>query len=219
MFHSINLWDIAKNHGGSPMYDAIVVGARCAGSPTAMLLARNGHRVLLVDRAGFPSDTLSTHFIHQSGVAHLERWGLLPAFIGAGAAPSRTLSLDVGPFALRGTPPPVGPVADAYSLRRTALDKLLLDAATAAGVEVRERYPVDELLFDGDRVVGLRSRGRTDRARIVIGADGLGSPVARSVNARVYNDHGTLTCLYYTYFTGLPVDGAELFLRPGRMIV
>ncbi len=84
-------------------------------------------------------------------------------------------------------------MADAYSLRRTALDKVLVDAAVAAGVEVRERYPVAEILF-GDRVIGIRSRGRTDRARIVIGADGLGSLVARSVDARVYNDHGTLTC-------------------------
>jgi flavin-dependent dehydrogenase len=201
------------------MYDAIVVGARCAGSPTAMLLARSGQRVLLVDRAEFPSDTLSTHFIHQSGAAYLDRWGLLPQVVAAGAATSRTLTLDIGPFALRGTPPPIGPVADAYSLRRSALDKLLVDAAVAAGVEVRERYPVDELLFDADRVVGIRSRGRTDRARIVIGADGLGSLVARKVGAPVYNDHGTLTCLYYTYFTGLPVDGAELYLRPGRMIV
>jgi flavin-dependent dehydrogenase len=201
------------------MYDAIVVGARCAGSPTAMLLARAGRRVLLVDRAEFPSDTLSTHFMHQSGAAHLERWGLLPQLVAAGAAPSHTLTLDIGPFALRGTPPPVGAVTDAYSLRRPALDKLLLDAAVAAGVEVRERYPVDELLVEDDRVVGIRSRGRTDSARIVIGADGLGSLVARGVDAPVYNDHGTLTCLYYTYFTDLPVDSAELYLRPGRMIV
>ena len=85
------------------MYDAIVVGARCAGSPTAMLLARAGRRVLLVDRAGFPSDTLSTHFIHQSGAAHLERWGLLPQVVAAGAAPSHSLTLDIGPFTLRAT--------------------------------------------------------------------------------------------------------------------
>ncbi|HXF60055.1 MAG TPA: FAD-dependent monooxygenase, partial [Caldilineaceae bacterium] len=63
------------------MYDAIVVGARCAGSPTAMLLARKGYRVLLLDKAGFPSDTLSTHYIHQPGVACLKRWGLLDKVI------------------------------------------------------------------------------------------------------------------------------------------
>src|SRR3954471_12385321 len=95
----------SKESWGSPMYDAIVVGARCAGSPTAMLLSRAGRRVLLVDRAGFPSDTLSTHYIHQSGVACLERWGLLAQIVVAGAPAIRNYTLDVGPFALRGAPP------------------------------------------------------------------------------------------------------------------
>jgi flavin-dependent dehydrogenase len=201
------------------MYDAIVVGARCAGAPTAMLLARAGHKVLLVDRATFPSDTVSTHYIHQPGAAHLKRWGLLDRIAAAGAPAIRNLTLDVGPFALRGTPPASDAVADAYSLRRTVLDQILVEAAASAGVEVRERYPVDALQFDGERVVGIRSRGHVDRARIVIGADGLGSMVARSVDAPVYNDHGTLTCLYYTYWSDLPVDGAELYLRPGNMFV
>jgi choline dehydrogenase-like flavoprotein len=97
-------------------YDAIVVGARCAGSPTAMLLARKGHRVLLLDKAAFPSDTLSTHYIHQPGVACLDRWGVLPEIAGSGCPPIRSLVLDVGPFALQGTPPPAGDVADAYSV-------------------------------------------------------------------------------------------------------
>ena len=83
------------------MYDAIVVGARCAGSPTAMLLARKGYRVLLVDRASFPSDTLSTHYIHQAGVSRLKRWGLLEQVAATCPAISRQV-LDVGPFALAG---------------------------------------------------------------------------------------------------------------------
>jgi 2-polyprenyl-6-methoxyphenol hydroxylase-like FAD-dependent oxidoreductase len=201
------------------MYDAIVVGARCAGSPTAMLLARAGHRVLLVDRARFPSDTLSTHYIHQSGVASLERWGLLPRIVAAGAPPIRNYTLDLGPFALHGTPPPIGGVADAYSLRRTVLDRILVDAAAEAGAEVRTRFPVDGLVVDGGRVAGVRSRGVTERAQIVIGADGLGSLVARSVDAPVYDDRGTLTCAYYTYWRGVEMDGVELYPRPGRMIV
>jgi len=201
------------------MYDAIVVGARCAGSPTAMLLARKGHKVLLVDQASFPSDTLSTHYIHQSGAAYLERWGLRDRIIAAGATSIRKFSLDIGPFALRGTPPPIDGVADAHSLRRNVLDQILVEAAASAGVEVRERYPVDELVFEEGRVAGIRSRDRVDRARIVIGADGLGSVVARAVDAPVYGDHGTLTCLYYTYWSDLPVDGAELYLRPGSMFV
>jgi flavin-dependent dehydrogenase len=201
------------------MYDAIVVGARCAGSPTAMLLARKGHRVLLVDRAGFPSDTLSTHYIHQSGVACLERWGLLPQIVAAGAPGIRHYTLDVGPFALHGTPPPIGGVADAYSLRRAVLDQILVDAAADAGAEVREHFPVDGLVTDGGRITGIRARGGTEQARIVIGADGLGSVVARSVDAPVYDDHGTLTCAYYTYWTGIEMDGVELYPRPGAMIV
>jgi flavin-dependent dehydrogenase len=201
------------------MYDAIVVGARVAGSPTAMLLARKGHRVLLVDRAGFPSDTLSTHYIHQSGVASLERWGLLPRIEATGAPAIRNYTLDVGPFALQGAPPPLGDVDAAYSVRRHVLDQILVEAAAEAGAEVRQHFPVDEILTEGGRVTGVRSRDTTEQARIVIGADGLNSVVARSVDAPTYNDHGTLTCAYYTYWDGVEMDGVELYPRPGRMIV
>jgi flavin-dependent dehydrogenase len=201
------------------MYDAIVVGARCAGSPTAMLLARSGHRVLLVDRARFPSDTLSTHYIHQSGVACLERWGLLERVRGAGAPAIRRYTLDLGPFALHGSPPPIGSVADAYSLRRIVLDHILVEAAAEAGAEVREGFPVDALTVEDGRVTGIRSRGLTEVARIVVGADGLGSIVARQTRAPAYGDQGTLTCAYYTYWEGVEMDGVELYPRPGRMIV
>ena len=70
-------------------YDVIVVGARCGGSPTAMLLARNGYRVLLVDKATFPSDTMSTHLVHPPGVAALARWGILDQLEATTARPSR----------------------------------------------------------------------------------------------------------------------------------
>ena len=80
------------------MYDAIVVGARCAGSPTAMLLARQGYRVLLVDRAEFPSDTVSTHVVHAPGVAALHGWGLLDAGGRLGRPPIDTYSFDFGPL-------------------------------------------------------------------------------------------------------------------------
>jgi 2-polyprenyl-6-methoxyphenol hydroxylase-like FAD-dependent oxidoreductase len=203
----------------SSEYDAIVVGARCAGSPTAMLLARAGHRVLLVDRATFPSDALSTHYIHQSGIAALQRWGLLDRVVAAGAPPIRRYTLDVGSFALQGSPPPLDGVTDAYSLRRTQLDALLVEAAEEAGAEVRQGFGADGLLFDGGQVVGVRSRDRSERARIVIGADGLNSLVARSVGAPVYGDQGTLTCAYYTYWSGVEMDGVELYVRPGNMIV
>src|SRR5438046_2662327 len=124
------------------MYDAIVVGARCAGSPTAMLLARKGYRVLLLDKAGFPSDTLSTHLVHQPGVASLKRWGLLDAVVASNCPPLHRLVFDVGPFALTGTPPPADGAADAYVPRRRVLDQILVDAAVAAGAELREHFSV-----------------------------------------------------------------------------
>jgi flavin-dependent dehydrogenase len=205
-------------------YDAIVVGARCAGSPAAMLLARKGHRVLLVDRGSFPSDTLSCHFLHQPGVARLQSWGLLPEVARSNCPPVRSQLLDVGPFALKGSPAPAGEVTDAYAVRRTVLDKILIDAAARAGAEVRERFSVDELLADDGRVTGIRGREAgsaavTERARIVIGADGRNSLVARSVAAPSYNVHPSLTCAYYSYWSGVELEAAELYSRPGQMIV
>src|SRR5262245_14381666 len=118
-------------------YDAIVVGARCAGSPTAMLLARKGYRVLMVDKATFPSDTISPHLILPPGVEALKRWGLLDRVVGTGSPPIRQYVLDIGPFAITGSPGTrEAPLS--YGPRRTVLDKLLVDAAAEAGVEVRE---------------------------------------------------------------------------------
>ena len=120
-------------------YDAIVVGARCAGSPTAMLLARKGYRVLLVDRATFPSDTVSTHIVQPLGVAALARWGLLDRLVATGCPPIDTYAFDFGPFTIAGAPgTATAPVA--YCPRRTVLDKLLVDAAAEAGAEVREGF-------------------------------------------------------------------------------
>src|SRR5829696_8223697 len=206
------------------MYDAIVVGARCAGSPTAMLLARQGRRVLLLERATFPSDTLSTHYIHQSGVARLARWGLEGRLAATGCPPIRRYTFDAGPFALTGSPPSLDGVDAAYSPRRTVLDALLADAAVAAGAELREGVTVEALLMDGERVVGVRGRTRDggvvrETASIVIGADGRNSVVARGAGAALYDVRPTLTCAYYTYWDDVPMDGVELYPRPGRMIV
>src|SRR5436190_24062622 len=101
------------------MYDAIVVGARVAGAPTAMLLARTGHRVLLVDRDSFPSDTMSTHYIHQPGVAALQRWGLLDQVIASGCPPITWFNVQMGPLALDGFGPAAEGIAEAYCVRRT----------------------------------------------------------------------------------------------------
>jgi 2-polyprenyl-6-methoxyphenol hydroxylase-like FAD-dependent oxidoreductase len=201
------------------MYDAIVVGARAAGSPTAMLLARKGYRVLLVDRASFPSDTLSTHYIHQPGIARLRRWGLLDRLIATGCPPIGRMTFDVGPFALRAAPAPSEGVAEGYCPRRTVLDSLLLDAACEAGVEVRTGFFVDELCFEDGAVVGIRSNGVEERARVVIGADGRNSFVARAVQAPEYDTRRGRTCAYYSYWAGAQSEGAELHPRDGRMII
>jgi len=139
----------------SRTYDAIVVGARCAGAPTAMLLARQGHSVLLVDRATFPSDTISTHVIHAPGVAALSRWGLLDRVVTTGCPPIETYSYDFGLFTIRGTARPVDGRSSGYAPRRTALDKILLDAAEASGVEVWEGFNVGSILMENGAVVGI----------------------------------------------------------------
>jgi flavin-dependent dehydrogenase len=204
----------------SQAYDAIVVGARCAGAATAMLLARRGHRVLLVDRASFPSDTISTHLIHPPGVASLERWGLLDRVIGTGSPPIDTYAFDFGPFTISGAPgtdqTPVG-----YAPRRTVLDKLLVDAASEAGADVRERFTVESLVVEDGRVVGIRGHGKggqtvTELARVVIGADGRYSLVADAIDAQEYNGKPQLQVSYYTYWSGLPMNGRfESTIRPG----
>ena len=171
------------------MYDAITVGARCAGSPTAMLLARQGFKVLLVDRATFPSDTISTHILWPHGAEILARWGLLGTLAATGAPPiCRHMTFDVGPFALRGAIPDANDGMGGLCPRRTVLDSLLLQAAAAAGVDVREGFSVDELLTTDDTVVGVRGHGKDggpveERARVVIGADGVNSFVARAARA------------------------------------
>ena len=199
------------------MYDAIVVSARCAGSPTGMLLARQGYRVLLVDKATFPSDTISTHILWPHGAAVLSRWRVLEALEATGVPPiCRRMSFDVGPCALRGTV--AANEVHGFCPRRTVLDRILLEAAVASGVEVREAFTVEALVFDGDTVTGIRGRHRggttvEERARIVIGADGVHSLVATHVRSPEYDRRPIGTCAYYSYFSGVPQDDIELYVR------
>jgi 2-polyprenyl-6-methoxyphenol hydroxylase-like FAD-dependent oxidoreductase len=202
-------------------YDVIIVGARCAGSPTAMLLARKGYRVLVVDRATFPSDTVSTHVVHPLGVAALARWGLIDRLTVTGCPPIHTYTFDFGPFTIAGSPgTSYAPVA--YCARRTVLDKLLVDAAAEAGAEIREGFTVEEVLIEDERVVGIKGRSKggeamTERARLVIGADGRYSVVAEAVRPQQYNERPPLLAAYYTYWSDLPIDGRfETYIRARR---
>jgi len=201
-------------------YDVIIVGARCAGSPTAMLLARQGLRVLLLDHASFPSDTVSTHVINVPGVAALRRWGLLDQ-VTAVTPPVPFYRFDFGPVVIEGTARTADGAGLAYAPRRTVLDKILVDAAAAAGAEVRERFSVDEILISDGMVTGIRGRdaagvSTVEHARVVIGADGRNSHVARAVGAAAYNEIPALQVAYYTYWRDLPVVGFETFIRPER---
>jgi flavin-dependent dehydrogenase len=202
-------------------YDVVVVGARCAGSPTAMLLARLGVRVLLVDRARFPSDTVSTHLIHPQGVDALRRWGLLDAVAASGCPPIDTYAFDFGTVAFAGHPAvPGSPVS--YCCRRTVLDEVLVGAAADAGAEVREGFTVEEVLVEDGRVTGIRGRAAggsagSVRARVVVGADGRNSLVARTAGAPAYDERPPLVCGYYGYWSGLPTHGRfETYVRAGR---
>lgn len=203
------------------MYDVIVVGARCAGAPTALLLGRLGYRVLLVDRATFPSDAPKGIYIHQPGIAQLKHWGLLDQIAASNCPPVSQLTFDPGPLTLVGSPPPIDGICVGYAPRRKVLDKILVDAAVEAGVELREGFVVQEILMDGDQVTGIRGHAPggaaiTEKARMVIGADGIHSLVARTVQAPTYHTKPTLDCAYYAYHSGVPLEGAELYLRGPR---
>ena len=214
--------DLRGNHAApvTRRYDAIVVGARCAGAATALLLARKGYDVLLVDRASFPSDTVSTHVIHPLGLAALRRWGLLDDLVATGCPWLPAYTFDFGPLVISGTPSADG-TAGAYAPRRIVLDELLVRAAEKAGAELREGFSVTELIVDDDRVTGVRGHARggmevSEYASVVIGADGVHSRVAAQVNASGYREGPILAGAYYAYWSGVPATGALWTLRPGR---
>ena len=204
------------------MYDVIIVGARCAGSPLAMLLAQQGYRVLVVDKISFPKDTISGHAILHRGVIRLNRWHILERLYATGCPPIHTWSLDVGDFELSGRVDLPNNLPSAIAPRRTVLDALLVGAAVEAGAELREEFVVKRPLFDGNRVVGITGhyRGRTisERAPLVVGADGRHSTIAQHVRAAKYQEQPTLACWYYGYWSGLPSKGIEIYWHPHSIV-
>ncbi|GAA2924020.1 NAD(P)/FAD-dependent oxidoreductase [Streptomyces enissocaesilis] len=200
------------------MYDVIVVGARCAGAATARLLARAGRRVLLLDRADFPSDTLSTQYIHQPGLARLHRWGLLDDVLATGAPSLTRVSFTVPGAHLTGPAPTLGPITGGCAPRRYALDHLLVQAAVDSGVEFRPRTNAVDLHWEDGRVTGVRHgirHGPTalERAHLVIGADGRNSTVARLVRAPYLRQDRRLSRTYYSYWSALPDQGLRTYSR------
>jgi flavin-dependent dehydrogenase len=205
-------------------YDAIVVGLRCAGAPLAMLLARKGYRVLGIDRAGFPSDTISTHFLWPRTTAMLAKWGLLDRLAQTGCPSIGSVTFDVGSVSIRGTPDAIDGIAAMFCPRRRVLDPLLVDGAREAEVEVREHTLMTDLVWRDSRVVGVETtdrdgRHRQEHAAIVIGADGIWSRVARAVKAPAETQEASRSCGYYAYWSGVPTDGVEFYRRLGRVIL
>jgi flavin-dependent dehydrogenase len=206
------------------MYDVLVIGARCAGAPTAMLLARKGYKVLLVDRATFPSNIPQGHFIHRHGPRRLKEWGLLDRIVSTGCPPVLSMTHDEGDFPLTGTDLSVDGVALGYAPRRAVLDQILVEAAIEAGAELREGFAVEEYLMEGDRVLGIRGRDRrsgslvTERATMTVGADGRNSSLARTVQAPMYAVTPPVTGWYFSYWSGVPGRGLEIFSRNRRIL-
>jgi 2-polyprenyl-6-methoxyphenol hydroxylase-like FAD-dependent oxidoreductase len=194
--------------------DVVVAGGRCAGAPTAMLLARAGLSVRLLERSARLGDVVSGHLIKPAGVARLRRWNVLDAVLHSGCPQldDRVLWLDgqaQRPPALTAGTGPIAP-------RRTVLDPILLAAAARAGAEVELGVSVHGLLRGGGRVTGVTTSAGERRARLVIGADGRNSRIARLAGAKTYHDHLPVTFAYYTYWRGCPATGVHAWLEPGR---
>ena len=200
--------------------DVVVVGARAAGAATALLLARFGLDVLLVDRSRYGSDTLSTHALMRGGVMQLARWGLLDQVIATGTPAVRLATFryadEVVPIDIK----PAHGIDALYAPRRTVLDPILVDAAVAAGVDVRFGVTVTDVMRDaGGAVRGVT--GHTSdglpfrvRARLVIGADGIRSRIAARVGATAERVGTAGSAVTYAYWDRLETDGYEWIFRP-----
>jgi flavin-dependent dehydrogenase len=199
-------------------HDVVVVGGRVAGSATAMLLARLGRDVVVVDQASFPSDTVSTHSIARSGVVQLRRWGLLDEVLDSGAPAIRQVTFNAGGESVSRTIKDKSGVDLLVAPRRYVLDTILAAAARRAGAQVRPGVTVTGVRRDGaGRVVGVTGHDRAGvpidlGARWVVGADGLGSRVAGLVGAPVVEARLAGGAAQYAYYAGIPWSGIEFFV-------
>lgn len=200
-----------------PQYDVVVAGARCAGAATALLLARAGARVLLVDRQTLGSDTMSTHAVMRTGVLQLDRWGLSQRLVSENTPPISVTTFHYGPEQVAVAIKPEHGVHHLYGPRRTILDRILVEAAAAAGAEVHHGVVLSALQFDSsNRVIGALFRHDGDGesavgADLVIGADGRNSTVAKLVAAETYLESRASSAFVYGYFEGLPANGLHWY--------
>jgi len=202
-------------------YDAVIIGARCAGAATALLLARRGLSVLVVDRDQRGADTLSTLALMRAGVLQLYRWNLLDQVRQAGTPPIKSTSFVYGDDPITVPIKPRDGVDSLCSPRRTILDPILADAARAAGAGVRYGPRLAELTRDtGGRVTGVVIEERDGTllrigAGIVIGADGMRSTTARMVEAASYRQGRHACGVVYSFWKGLENRGNRWYYRPG----
>jgi 2-polyprenyl-6-methoxyphenol hydroxylase-like FAD-dependent oxidoreductase len=220
------------------MLDVIVIGARCAGAPLAMELAQQNHRILVVDRASFPSDTLSSHLMLPRGSSYLSRLGLLDDVLARTPSFER-MRADFEGVVLGGV---VGaedlrkryrqlhgddltaPTSRWISVRRRVLDAILVDRAREAGADIREKFLVEDLVRDGDRVVGIRGRTGSgtvveERAQVVVGADGRHSTTVRKLPVRPEHAQSSGSFCYWGYFADLDLAsiGGPQIVKRGRL--
>lgn len=210
--------------GGRPLrrrYDVVVAGARCAGASTAMLLARMGLRVLVVDPVVEGRDTLSTHALMRGAVLQLHRWGLLDAVRASGTPAIRTTTFHYGTESIAIPIKPGDGIDALYAPRRTVLDPILVAGARSAGAEVVHGHAVVDLVRDADgRVRGARIAGPDRRsfdvaADLVVGADGVRSRVARLLDVEVERVAPHAAASIYGYWTGLGLEGYHWYYDVG----
>ena len=203
--------------------DAVIVGARGAGAATALLLARAGARVLLVDRGLYGADTLSTHALMRGAILQLHRWGVLPAIVAAGTPPVHSTTFSYREQDLTVAIEPRFDVEALYAPRRALLDRTLVDAAANSGADVRHGVRIDDVIVDErGRVHGVTAIADGTRLRIdadiVIGADGLRSTIAKRVGAARVVEGRHSTGVLYTYWEDCPVDGYYWRFQTGASI-
>lgn len=203
--------------GVNPRYDAVIIGGRCAGAATALLLARSGAKVLMVDGQAYGSDTMSTHALMRGGVLQLERWGLTQRVVAAGTPAIRSTTFHYGGEAIRVDIKPDHGVDCLFAPRRTVLDPVLVDAAREAGAEVRHRIALSGLEFaSSGRVIGVSLKDVagtcvTVRSDVVIGADGRQSTVAQLAKSKTYVEGSHASGIVFGYFEGLKRAGSHWY--------